>query len=223
MKTPAERRFRQASAQAVSAKADPAGVVAGNAYELMLAKLDDDRRRLHSIQSVERKIEVKREILPEYQEWVSGALAGGQGAQDDVLAMVMVWQIDVGDFDRALDIAEYVLRHGLTMPDQYQRSVATVLVDEISDSALAAARAGQPYDVQILERLQKLTQDSDMPDQARAKLHKAIGLRYKECGQYAGAVRELARALELHDKAGCKNDLKEAEKLLKEQEAKAST
>jgi len=48
----------------------------------MARKLDDDRRRLKDIQSTERKIDVKREILPDYDDYVAGVLAGNAGVQD---------------------------------------------------------------------------------------------------------------------------------------------
>lgn len=223
MATPAERRFNQARAQAAAAAAGPGQTLAGgSAYELMLVKLDADRRRLKEIQSVERKIEVKREILPEYRDWVIGVLKGGQGAQDDVLTTVMIWCVDAGLYEEALTIARYVLAHGLTLPDQYERSVPTALVDEVSNAALSAQRSGAGFSLAVLEELEGLTATADMPDQARAKLHKALGVQYKAAGRFADAIREFSRALELHDGAGCKRDLNEAEKLLKEQEAKAS-
>lgn len=68
MSSPAQRRFETVTAAMAAAQSDPGESLAGNtAYELMLAKLDADRRRLKDIQSIERKIEVKREILPEYE------------------------------------------------------------------------------------------------------------------------------------------------------------
>ncbi|HCP77990.1 MAG TPA: terminase, partial [Pusillimonas sp.] len=129
--TPAQRRFETVMAAQASASAQPGQSLAGsNAYELMLAKLYDDKRRLKEIQSVARKIEVKREILPDYDNWVAGALEQGQGAQDEVLVTVMVWRMDIGDFEEALRIAEYVVKHDLVLPDQYERNVQTVIVDE---------------------------------------------------------------------------------------------
>ncbi len=222
MATPAERRYNQVRARAAAASAGPGQTLAGSsAYELMLAKLDADRRRLREVQSLERKIDVKREILPEYRDWITGVLEGGRGAQDDVLTTVMIWQIDVGEYDRALDIAQYVLNHKLTLPDQYERDVATALVDEISGAALEAHRRAESFSIEVLERLKTLTADHDMPDQARAKLHKALGVQYKTAKRYADAVHEFSRALELHSAAGCKRDLAEVTKLLKEHEAKA--
>lgn len=221
MMTPAQRRVQQARAAKAAASAEPGQPLTGSAYELMLAKLATDTRRLREVQSIERKIDIKREILPEYDAWVRSAIETGKGGQDDVLTSVMIWHIDVGQHDQALDIAEYVLEHGLTLPDQYERDVQTALVDEIAEACLADQRQGQPVNLPMLARLANMTMDLDMPDPARAKLHKAIGLALKDEGHLEEAKENLERALQLHDAAGCKRDLAEIEKLLKKQEAQA--
>jgi len=214
MTTPAQRRFERATAAQAAEKALPGESLAGsNAYELMLAKLYDDKRRLKEIQSVERKIEVKREILPDYDNWISGVLSAGKGGQDDVLVTVMVWYLDVGNFDEALRIAAYVVQNGLTLPDQYQRNVGTVLVDEISDAALAVQKAASDqaavFPLQILQEVATLTSGIDMPDQARAKLHKAMGYELRALGQLAEAKKQYETALRLDEKSGVKRILTE--------------
>lgn len=221
MKTPAQRRVLQVRAAKAASEAGHGETLSGSAYELMLAKLTTDKRRLKEIQSIERKIDVKREILPEYDDWVVSALDAGRGGQDDVLTTVMIWCIDVGRYGPALDIAEYVLEHGLTLPDQYERDVQTAIVDEISDAALAGLRGGGFDGLEVLLRLEKLTQGLDMPDPARAKLHKAIGLCMKDVGLLTEAKAHLERALKLHAGAGCKRDLADIERQLKKQEAQA--
>lgn len=216
MPSPAQRHYQRAiAATAPAGRAGAAGQSAErNAYELMLAKLHTDRARLRDIQSIERKIEVKAELLPEYDAWVDGALSAGTGAQDDVLMTVLVWYIDVGQFGRALDVAEHALAHGMTLPDQYDRDIPTLLVDEIADSALARQRDGEAFDAQVLVRLHTMTEGRDMPDPARAKLHKALGnaLRTEEPQEALGHYR---RALELHEHAGVKRDISALEAELK--------
>jgi len=216
MATPAQRRYLQASAQLASA-GEHASPAASSAYELMLVKLDNDRRRLKTIKSMERRLEVKREILPEYQDWVTGVLADGKGAQDDVLTTVMIWAIDVGEYEQALDIGQYVLAHNLNLPDQYERDAATALVDELSNAALAAQQRDIPFETIVLERLRVLVDGRDIHDSALAKLHKALGTQYKTEQHLEEAIRQFKRALELDARAGCKRDLQEAEKQLKEQ------
>ncbi|WP_312679170.1 phage terminase small subunit, partial [Escherichia coli] len=69
MMTPARRHLLRHQAQAANQQENQ---TYASGYELMLAKLATDKRRLKAIQSIERKIEVKGELLPEYQPWVSG-------------------------------------------------------------------------------------------------------------------------------------------------------
>lgn len=217
MPSPAQRHFLRVSAGAASAAATAGGTLAGSsAYELMLAKLHADRARLKEVQSIERKIIVKRELLPEYEGWVTGALESGRGAQDDVLVTVFVWYIDTGDYSRALDIAAYAMQHGLTLPDQYDRDIATLLADEIGDAALAAQRAGDfaAVPVDVLARTLDMTAPRDMPDPARAKLHKAFGLASREQSPMTALVH-LKRALELHEGSGVKRDIAALEAALK--------
>ena len=208
MKSPAQRHYERVSAELAAASAAPGGSLAGaSAYELMLAKLATDRRRLKAIQSIERKIDVKRaELLPEYVDYVAGALNGGRGAQDDVLTTVMIWRVDAGDFAGALDIARYALAHRMTLPDQYDRPLATAIAEEFAQAALAAFKLGDTFDAGQLAEVMTLTESSDMHDQVRAKLHKALGKALHETDRTA-ALDHLRRALQLDERAGVKQDI----------------
>ena len=214
MTSPAKQHF-QRHAAALAVEDRPFDKGAANQYELMLAKLAEDRRRLHDVQSIERKAEVKRQLLPEYQAWIDGVIEGDNGQQDDVLMTVFVWSIDIGDFVMALKIARYALAHRLTMPDQYQRDVPTVLAEEIADQSLKAIAAEQPANGVALLEVATLTADADMPDQVRAKLYKAIGYAWRDSGDLIAAKDALTRALELNDKAGVKKDIERLETAIK--------
>lgn len=214
--SPAKAHFLRASAAALAAASPQEALRADlNQYELMLAKLAEDRRRLKDVQSMERKAEVKREILSDYMPWVEGVLQGGTGQQDDVLMTVLVWKIDIGDFAGAIQIARYALAHKLTLPDQYQRNTATLIAEEIADMSLKAFNAEQSMDGESLQAVAELTADEDMHDQVRAKLMKAIGYARRAAGDLAGAKEALTRALELHDKVGVKKDLEILERDIK--------
>ena len=208
MKSPAQRHYERVSAELAAASAAPGESLAGaSAYELMLAKLATDRRRLKAIQSIERKIDVKRaELLPEYVDYVAGALSGGRGAQDDVLTTVMIWRVDAGDFAGALDIARYALAHRMTLPDQYDRPLATAIAEEFAQAALAAFKLGDTFDAGQLAEVMTLTESADMHDQVRAKLHKALGKALQDADRTA-ALDHLRRALQLDERAGVKQDI----------------
>jgi hypothetical protein len=226
--SPAKRHLARVRAAQAAATAAPGQSLRGAShYELMLVKLDTDKRRLKSIQSVARKIDVKREVLPEYDAYVKGALEGGRGGQDDVLMTVMIWRIDAGDYAGALDIARYALHHRLTLPDQYERSTAAAIAEEFAEGALSAAKSGATVDGEQLVEVAQLTESADMHDQIRAKLHKAIGLAFAppaalEGGAVKGvdrprtefALDHLRRALQYDAAAGVKTNVARLEKVL---------
>lgn len=206
MKSPAQAHFERVSAAKAAASVEGRTMAGASRYELMLAKLASDRRRLKAIQSVKQKIAVKAELLPEYAEYVAGALEGGRGAQDDVLVTVMVWRIDTGDYAGALDIARYAAAHGLVLPDQYERTLHAVIAEEFADAALAAFAAGETFDADLLQGVDVLTATADMHDQVRAKLCKALGLAL-EATRPATALEYLRRALSLNERVGVKKDI----------------
>jgi len=175
---------------------------------LMAMKLDSDRRRLKMIQSTQRKVEAKRELLPAYDEYIAGVLAANAGLQDDVVGYVLVWRIDVGDFAGALPLARYVLKHNLKLPDRFERTVATYVAEEPAVQALKAYAAQQPFDVAVLREVVELTTPYDMPDQVRAKLLFALGRHLRESDP-AEALNVLVRAVELHDNVGAKKDIEQ--------------
>ncbi len=227
MTSPARLHQQRVLAERAAREAAPGDPVAGTVSELMLAQLYDHRLVLKGIQSVERKIEAKRTFLPTYDAYVDGALAGGQGGEDQVLVTIMVWHLDVGSWPRALDIADYVIQHGLALPDQYSRDAATLLIDETSTAALAGKLAGADAIV-ALERVAELTDGQDVPDQARAKLHKAIGytligktpsnepdLTALDAATAQAAFQQLQRARELFSAVGVIKDMERLERRLK--------
>lgn len=228
--TPARAHMLAVTAASLSAddpgaNLDPAQT---SAYELMQAQLYEHRRALKAIQSIERKVEAKRDYLPLYWPWVDGVLAGGRGAPDMVLTTVLVWAIDAGEYPRALQIAEYVLAHGLSLPDQYQRDPATTLIDEMAEAGLKGKLPAAEA-VLLLQHVESLTRERDVPDQARAKLHKAIGyaligrtaaseVDYKDlpADLAAQALPYLHRAFELFEGVGVKKDIERLERRVKD-------
>lgn len=219
MSSPARRHFERKSAEQRSAEGVSATRADATAYELMLVKLAEDRRRLHDLQSIERKAELKRTLLPDYAPWIKGVLEGNHGVQDDVLMTIMVWCIDVGDLPSALTLADYAIRHKLAMPDQYKRTTGCLIAEEFADYALRL-KDGIPFDVTgWLIAARDLTAGEDMPDEVRAKLLKALGYGFAANSETVAdkqlALDTLKSALALHDKVGVKKDIERLERDIK--------
>ncbi|MCA7832535.1 terminase endonuclease subunit [Escherichia coli] len=199
--------------QAEQAARQGGSVRHASGYDLMLLQLAEDRRRLKGIQSTVTKAQIKVELLPKYAAWAEGVLAAGGTQQDDVLMFVMLWRIDAGDYAGALEIGRHALRQGWVMPIG-NRNVQTVLAEEIADAAQSALIAATGFDAEPLLQALDLTADHDMPDQSRARLHKAIGLVLAESSP-ASALNHLNHALQLDNHCGVKKDKQQLERRLR--------
>ena len=213
----------------------------------IMLRLTHDLRRLKEIQSIEQKVEAKRGMLPDYREWCDLQLNAGAAIEgnelpssgaDDVLPTMMIWAIDAGDWPRALELAEHVLRFNVPLPTRYQRAAAPLIVEEISVAALKKQARDEAFPLDVLEQVEVLTADADMHDEIRAKLKKAIGT---ELARAAGemesgtpehlaavskALAPLQRAQDLHERVGTKGLVKQLRKVLanaaKEQASQAA-
>lgn len=210
MASPAQKFLAKHYAQKERNVANPK---ASNAYEMMLAKLNNDRVRLKKFQSIEAKIELKKQLIPEYMDWINGVLSADNTQQDDVFTRLLVWMIDTKQFELAYPLAVHALKHNWITSDEYKRSTATLIIEELANTVLTQINNKQDVDVDILLKFADLVADKDMFDQVRAKLNKALGYVLKE-KQPEQALSYLKRALELDENSGVKTAIKELEKAI---------
>lgn len=209
---------------------------AATEFELLMASLGEDMHRLKNIQSTEGKVAAKREMIDRYSVHVDATLAAadesGTAVQDELLVEMMIWRIDIADYDRGLDIAEHVLRYGLRLPQRFNRTPGTIIAELVAEAALEAAKIDRDFPLAVVQRADQLTAESDMPDVVRAKVHKAMGQHLVRAAiaadgnpdntpagaahsARAAALKAFRRALELDAKAGVIKDIERLEAWLK--------
>lgn len=159
--------------------------------------------QLTTIQSKERRNQLKAEYLPDYFGYIEGTIASGTGVQNDMLIRLMIWALDTQDLKRATDIAEFALLHDMAMPAGFDRSLATFFAEQFATEIIKNTAKASLDDI---ERAIKITENHDMPDEVRAKLYRVLGENLKnqdpEC-----AITAFETALRLDDKVGVKQDL----------------
>lgn len=222
----ARKHFLRCQAQEQAKQASEYGSMQDlTTYELQLVQLNNDRIRLKGMQSDKLRAEFKAQQLPQYLPYVQGILQARPNLPDDIVTEMMVWAVDIGDFDTALDIAEYVLFANLPMPDRFGRNVASFVTEDIADDVLKRLQMPDAPDfpavLSDLERLLAIISDdklpaptTDMPDQVKAKLHLALGRVYMAQENYNFAKEHLQTALSLHEHCGAKTNLKQVLKHL---------
>ena len=180
------------------------------------AYIYDATRTLKSIKSIQAKIEKKRELLPDFLPYVEGVLSEGNGAKDDVLMTMMVWCIDVGDFEKALAIGAYAVKHNI--------DTVSILAEEIAEgvkSALAKEDADADALANVMARAAAIVDNHDMHDEIKAKLHKTYGYALRAAEDVEGALDQLKAALALDERIGVKQDIQRLESQLKKQGGQA--
>lgn len=205
---------------------------AGREYAALRVLLHDDLRKLADTQSIEARNPMKADMAKDFADWIEGVLAAGEqgsAAQDEILVTNMIWAIDYRDFDYALRLAAHVLKFNLVLPERYNRTAACFIAEDIAEISLAQKDAVTHE--QLLQVL-ALTEGFDMPDAAKAKLHKAIGRSFARKAEAfdpaadnapAGgkaayteqALEQCQRAFELDHNVGVKGDIKTLERQLK--------
>ncbi|MFW2037791.1 phage terminase small subunit [Acinetobacter ursingii] len=249
----ARKHYQQHQAKSAAETAAEFGTMQNtNAYEQQLMQLNSDKNRLKNIQSKQNKVELKRQLLPNYKPYIQGILEVKPGVQDAVVTEILVWAIDIDEYDFALDLAEYVLKYGLKLPDRFERSEACFITEDIAEAFLKVMKTDvviSEKDFYQLYRLDDLINDEslesskrDMPDEVKAKLYLALGkanMRFitgeseLDFAYAAHAQNFLEKAVKLDDKCGGRTDLNKMTKLftklqsvyapLKEQELSDTT
>jgi hypothetical protein len=204
----------------------------GQEYAALRVLLHDNLRVLTDTASIEARNPMKAEFAQAFSPWLEGVLQAGElgnAVQDEILVTNMVWALDYGDFDYALRLGAHALKFNLVLPERYNRTVACFLAEDMATVSLAQ------QDKVTLEQLLQvlaLVEGADMPDPAKAKVHKAIGRAYRRkadafdasadnapAGGKAAfateALTHLQRARQLDNNSGVKTDIKNLEALLK--------
>lgn len=199
--------------------------------EIMQLKLQliDHQQTLKATKSQETKIAIKREFAPLYADWIKGVLEANAAPQSEqaaeLIATMMIWAIDCGEYHDALPLVEFVLKHKVPMPARFDRDVATFVTDQVSEAAIAAYEKAEPgveaFSLEILGRVEDLVADADMHDQVKAKLQKAIARALASDAGDESRVRQeetlkrYQRALELNPAVGVKKDIERLQSALK--------
>jgi len=200
----------------------------GQEYAGLKVRLHDQLRQLQDVESHEARIPMKAQFVKDFAPWVDGVIEADKPVEDEIVMTSLVWSIDIGEFERAVEIGEFALRHRMSMPERYKRSVACFLREDIAEIAIADSDA---VDLPLLVKIDSLTADADMPDAAKAKLHKALGRAWRakadafdasddsapaggEAAYVSAALDQLRRALTLDKKAGVKKDIEQLDRRL---------
>lgn len=200
------------AAQAAVSMSSDDDSVRGSAYELMLEQMGQQKRELKSIKSMVAKNEAKAAMLPEWTGYIDGVLSADTGVSDSIIGQLLIWSIDVAEYDQAISIGAYMLKHDIALPEQFERDTVDAFAEELADAWI---KNDEPtITLAHLKQALKLVAEYELFDEVRAKLLRALGEASHEAGaKYETSIEYLDAAVTLNPRVGCKPLLTKLQKL----------
>ena len=187
---------------------------------LMTTALAEDCARLSDLNNLGERQRLKHdELLPKYLDYVKRYRDSGLNHPNPVLMQVMVWLFDTEQFEAGLELADFAMRQGQTMPERFRRDIPTFVADAVIDWAEAehdAKRSPEPYLSQLLPRVDGEWQ---LFERIPARYHKLLGILAMDQKQWAQAIVHFERATALYPGIGVKTRFDDATKALRRQDA----
>ena len=185
----------------------PVKVRIQNHEAVLVSQFFIDLKGMASIRSRLMRVSKKRHTLERYQEWLDSSIhrQGWEGREITMFVWLLLWTIDVGEWQRGLYLARFALAAGMSSPKDFSRNLAETVCEEIAGGILKADKVVEYAGV--LDDLAVLVEGCDMVDQITAKLHKARGIAcLSDDPEKARGLFE--QALALDPDAGVKRYLK---------------
>lgn len=159
-------------------------------------------KALKKMKSQKDKVAHKRErLVPEFVEYVNRLME--KGWEHALLPWYMLWCLDAGVMEKALEIAKYCMGRDIKLDDEYfKRDIPTVVADLMHKWAEQAFKDGhspEPYfsEVYDLVTTSSGTDPWAQHDQVTAKFYKLKGQMEYQAGNLEAAKLNFEKGLEL--------------------------
>ncbi|MFY1028143.1 terminase endonuclease subunit [Actinobacillus seminis] len=210
----------QAVSQVAPSHAVKKAVVAqyGSDYSVLEIALKNDVNVIRALPTLELRAEMKRDkFLPHWLPFVDEYFTKGVNYQNDIVGYCIVYLFDVGDFERALSLADKAIAQGQSLPERFNSTLPHFVADQVYKWAEKQAGVGlsvEPYFTQTFKNVAKVWQLHEIVVAKWLKLAAALLLRTKDGQVQASgiddpekiilAINLCNRAYQLNYKAGVK-------------------
>lgn len=193
-----------------------------DSLHLRLIEFEQDKKALKSFDQRAQKVNHKREVLiPKYKPVAEAYLEAGESYQNPIFTDLIVWLVDINDFDTALEWVEKAIERELPTPENFKCSWPTFIAREVLEWATNQQSFGNsvdPYFSTVFEKLWK--KEWVIPEKLYAEWLKfaGYGLLLNSKGEpqpsQVGTIEQLEKAKmlllkahEVHSKCGVKTKI----------------
>lgn len=200
-------------------KASLAGAVPlDNHDRLMLVGLETDLKRLSSIQSHQKRDELKcDELLERYRDYLNQLLHDNNPRTPEIVFWNMTWAIDAEQVEWGIELGKFAIAHDIETPERFRRDIRNVFVGDLSRLALKFQKKNCPS-VFILDVLLLAEEDDwDLVDEISADLFKASASAYETAEDYVNALKYYEKASDTHPRSRVQRSITRLQKKLERQ------
>ncbi|WGE29425.1 phage terminase small subunit [Edwardsiella tarda] len=211
------QRFQQrwkTEQQAREAREKPGSLRAEHSLHVQLVALDNDVKKLRSLDQRAERVSMKRDVLlPRWLPVARDYIESGKNYPNPILVYCIIWLIDTQQFETALAWADIAIEQGQAMPDNIKSKMPAFIAANIYDWAEQEAESGRAIEPYFFQVFNKVSQKWRLNERITAKYYRFAALwslrdhdgkprvsSITDLDTLDRAERLLARAAELHPK-----------------------
>lgn len=173
--SPAQRHSQRLQMQQQQARLEEVNTTAS--LHLQVQEISEDVALLRSLATTAERVEMKRDVLlPKWLPTVESYLELGKVYANPVFTYCVIWLLDVGQYDQALDWADIAIEQGQPMPENIRSRLPAFVADQIMEWAVQASQAGEELEPYFSRTFENVTQRWRLHEEITAKWFKFAGL-----------------------------------------------
>lgn len=173
--SPAQRHNQKIAVQKQLAHRQAASSL--NSLHLQIQALNQDLASLRDLPLISDRVAHKRDVLlPKWMPTVDAYLESGSEFDHPVFAWCVVWLFDVGDLDKALELADIAIAKRQPTPEAFRSTFPAFVADTVMDWAESTAAAGESIEPYFSRTFENVTTRWRLHEEITAKWYKFAGL-----------------------------------------------
>lgn len=146
-------------------------------FHLQITELKRDVERLRSLPATADRVDMKRdELLPRWLPSVEAYLAGDKVFDNPAFAYCVIWLMDTGEMEKALDWADIAIEQGQRTPENFKSTFPAFIADTVMEWAFNEAEAGHSIEPYFTRTFNNVRDKWRLHEDIKAKWFKFAGL-----------------------------------------------
>lgn len=148
-----------------------------NSLHVQIQALNQDLASLHDLPMTSDRVARKRDVLlPKWMPTVDAYLESGSEFDHPVFAWCVVWLFDVGDLDKALELADVAIAKRQPTPERFRSTFPAFVADSVMAWAENTAAAGESIEPYFSRTFENVATRWRLHEEITAKWYKFAGL-----------------------------------------------